>query len=232
MHWLAGPWNRFLKRLQIRALYTLSSAGIFKQSMGARNRVGIGLWYRLARLHILAELVPWNRFLGSLKDLKFGLRRSRNCPHQCSDAGVMAFPSPPPNIYNTQRYLQVCIIHTFIGPTFFFRLYYFPLSSVFLFYISLIFSMLVSYTQIFLAFHNSALPCRSSTVLMCIVLYTSNYLLSSSPPSISFFTPPLPSSSSFLFLSLVPLSFSFEVLIFFHNPKWKKYLVANNEAEG
>ncbi len=42
------------------------SAGIFKQSMGARNRVGIGLSYRPAKLHSLAELVPWNR-LGSLK---------------------------------------------------------------------------------------------------------------------------------------------------------------------
>jgi hypothetical protein len=45
----------------------VSSAGIFKQSMGARNRVGIRLSYRPARLHSLAELVPWNRFLGSLK---------------------------------------------------------------------------------------------------------------------------------------------------------------------
>ncbi len=44
-----------------------SCAGIFKQSMGARNRVGIGLSYRPARLHGLAELVPWNRFLCSLK---------------------------------------------------------------------------------------------------------------------------------------------------------------------
>jgi hypothetical protein len=33
--------------------------------MGARNRVGIGLSYRLARLHSLSELVPWNRFLGA-----------------------------------------------------------------------------------------------------------------------------------------------------------------------
>ncbi len=40
-------------------------AGIFKQSMGARNRVGIGLSYRPSRLHnSLAELVPCNRFLG------------------------------------------------------------------------------------------------------------------------------------------------------------------------
>ncbi len=44
-----------------------SSAGVFKPSMRARNRVGIGLSYRPARLHRLAELVPWNRFLGSLK---------------------------------------------------------------------------------------------------------------------------------------------------------------------
>jgi hypothetical protein len=42
-------------------------AGIFKQSMGTRNRVGIGLLYRSARLHRLAELIPWNWFLGSFK---------------------------------------------------------------------------------------------------------------------------------------------------------------------
>ncbi len=42
-------------------------AGIFKQSMGSRNQVGIGLSYRSAGLHSLVELVPWNRFLGSLK---------------------------------------------------------------------------------------------------------------------------------------------------------------------
>jgi hypothetical protein len=50
-----------------------SCAGIFKQSVGARNRVGIGLSYRPARLHSLAEIVPWNQFLGSLKVLKIGL---------------------------------------------------------------------------------------------------------------------------------------------------------------
>ncbi len=41
-------------------------AGIFKQSMGARNRVGIGLSYRPARLHRLVEFIPWNWFLGSM----------------------------------------------------------------------------------------------------------------------------------------------------------------------
>ncbi len=42
-------------------------AGIYEQSMGARNRVGLGLSYRPARLHRLAELVSWNRFFDSLK---------------------------------------------------------------------------------------------------------------------------------------------------------------------
>jgi hypothetical protein len=47
-----------------------TSAGIFKQSIGARNRVGIGLSYWPARLHRLAKLIPWNRFFGSLKVTK------------------------------------------------------------------------------------------------------------------------------------------------------------------
>jgi hypothetical protein len=36
------------------------------QYMGARHLVGIGLSYRPARLHRLAEIIPWNRFLGSI----------------------------------------------------------------------------------------------------------------------------------------------------------------------
>jgi hypothetical protein len=40
---------------------------LFNNLLGARNRLGIGLSYRPARLHGLAELIPWNRFLGSLK---------------------------------------------------------------------------------------------------------------------------------------------------------------------
>ncbi len=39
-------------------------AGIFKKSMGARNGGGIGLSYRPARLHRLAEFIPWNQFRG------------------------------------------------------------------------------------------------------------------------------------------------------------------------
>jgi hypothetical protein len=72
--------------------FSLNGAGIFKQFMSARNWVGIGLSYRPARLHNLAELVPWNRFLGSLKVQKFwlgniltapqtrGLQRRAACP--------------------------------------------------------------------------------------------------------------------------------------------------------
>jgi hypothetical protein len=41
-------------------------ARIFKQSMGARNRGGIGLSYRPARLHRLAEFIHGNRFLDSI----------------------------------------------------------------------------------------------------------------------------------------------------------------------
>ncbi len=53
-------------------------AGIFKHSMGARNRVGTRFFYRPARLHSLTELVLLNRFLGSVKDYKFGLWRGVN----------------------------------------------------------------------------------------------------------------------------------------------------------
>jgi hypothetical protein len=42
-----------------------SCAGILGQSLGVRNRVGIGLSYRPARLHRLAESIP--RLLWSLK---------------------------------------------------------------------------------------------------------------------------------------------------------------------
>jgi hypothetical protein len=45
----------------------VACAGIFKRCMGARNRVGIGSSFRPVRPHMLEELIPWNRFLGSLK---------------------------------------------------------------------------------------------------------------------------------------------------------------------
>jgi hypothetical protein len=40
------------------------SAASIEQSTGARNRVGIGMSSRPARLHGLAESIPWNRLHG------------------------------------------------------------------------------------------------------------------------------------------------------------------------
>ncbi len=51
-----SPWNRFLGSLNVYKFglreggFVHTSADIFKQSMGVRNRVGIGLSYRPARL--------------------------------------------------------------------------------------------------------------------------------------------------------------------------------------
>jgi len=53
-----------------------TSAGIFKQSLGDRNRVGIGLSYRPAWLHRLEEStqsIHCNRFLGSWNVYKYRL---------------------------------------------------------------------------------------------------------------------------------------------------------------
>ncbi len=50
--------------------------GIFEQSMGARNRVQIGLSYRPAMIHTVDgryRLIPQNRFLCPLKVLKYRL---------------------------------------------------------------------------------------------------------------------------------------------------------------
>jgi hypothetical protein len=52
--------TRFLESIPrpIAGLNFRLSAGILIQSMGARNREGIGLSYRPARLHRLSELIP------------------------------------------------------------------------------------------------------------------------------------------------------------------------------
>jgi hypothetical protein len=50
-----------------------AGAGIFEQSMGARNQVGIGFSYLPARLHRLAESLPWNRFLGFIEVSEYRL---------------------------------------------------------------------------------------------------------------------------------------------------------------
>jgi hypothetical protein len=81
--WRAGTINLFYLVPSPHRLFKNSSSapydyekawdGIFEQSMGARNQVGIGLSYRPARLHRLAEFIPWNRFLGSIQVLKYRL---------------------------------------------------------------------------------------------------------------------------------------------------------------
>ncbi len=65
-----------IQRINTNIQYILYRAGIFKQSTGARNRVGIELSNRPARLHRLAEFVPWNRFLCSINVYKYGLSSS------------------------------------------------------------------------------------------------------------------------------------------------------------
>jgi hypothetical protein len=57
-----------VQRAAARVNYSCTiTVGIFEQFMGARNQVGIGFSYRPARLHRLAESIPWNRFLGSIE---------------------------------------------------------------------------------------------------------------------------------------------------------------------
>ncbi len=57
-----------LRRVLVTETVVMKSyAGILEQSMGARNRAGIGLSYRSARLHKLANSIPWNQFLASIK---------------------------------------------------------------------------------------------------------------------------------------------------------------------
>ncbi len=67
---ITWTWNTFI------------CAGIFKQSIGARNRVGLGLSYRYARLHTTQPcgIGSLQSILGLLKSLKIRtkLSRSRN----------------------------------------------------------------------------------------------------------------------------------------------------------
>jgi hypothetical protein len=55
------------KGVQVDSAAYVACAGILEQAMGARNRTGIGLSYRPARLHRMAESISWNRFLVSIK---------------------------------------------------------------------------------------------------------------------------------------------------------------------
>ncbi len=81
----------------------VASTEILEQSMGAENRVGIGLSYRAARQHRLAESIPWNRFLGSLKVEKFRLSVT------AYSISVMEYRYP----YGSWLYADCCIISVF-----------------------------------------------------------------------------------------------------------------------
>jgi hypothetical protein len=68
-----GKQSNLLLKKSWEYITVAESAVIFSQSMGARNREGIGLSYRPARQHSLAELVPstsLESILGLLKSLK------------------------------------------------------------------------------------------------------------------------------------------------------------------
>ncbi len=71
--------------------------------MRARNRVGIELSYRPARLHRLEQLIPWNGFLGSIKVFKFGLWRASRITL------FLSVPSPHRLFKNSSTRLRICI---------------------------------------------------------------------------------------------------------------------------
>ncbi len=72
-----------------------SSAGILEQPMGTRNRVGIGLSYRDARLHRLAESIP-----GLLKSIKIPYQY--DIPILTRFLALIDCPKIPAQIFNTQ----------------------------------------------------------------------------------------------------------------------------------
>ncbi len=104
------PW--LLKRLKIRAqnrAYTVQyRAGIFKLSMGARNRVGIWVSYRPARLHRLAEFIP-----GLHKRLKIRAQygfdlTANNLTRYRQQVSTLHF------LTCFQKYLSYCTLHTYL----------------------------------------------------------------------------------------------------------------------
>jgi hypothetical protein len=74
--------------------------------MGARNRVGIGLSYRPARLHRLAELIPWNRFLGSI-NVRLKIRALSAGPAVCP----ASVSTPPPHVTTKPNLCRYTNIH-------------------------------------------------------------------------------------------------------------------------
>ncbi len=78
VHWtydkksiLGGSWTwLWIGPLTAGSFWTVNRTGIFKQSIGARNRVGIELSYWPARLHRLAEFYCLESIPGLHKRLK------------------------------------------------------------------------------------------------------------------------------------------------------------------
>jgi hypothetical protein len=94
------------KRPRSTVLHWRSCAGILEQSMGARNRVGIELSYRPARLHGLADSIP-----GLLNSLQYrfsslletgSVRRAADIelvvPGQLAAAGAGVGGGPPTTV--------------------------------------------------------------------------------------------------------------------------------------
>jgi hypothetical protein len=63
-------------RVGIVLSYRPASAGIFKQPLGARNRVGVGLSYRLARLHRAGGIDSMESIPGLFKSSKIRAQQS------------------------------------------------------------------------------------------------------------------------------------------------------------
>jgi hypothetical protein len=76
-------------------------AGFFKHSMGARNRMVKGSSHRPARLHRLEELIPWNRFLGSLTVNNSGYDAAdrQSAGHVVSTKNVSYIDCQPSTLY-------------------------------------------------------------------------------------------------------------------------------------
>jgi hypothetical protein len=115
-------WRRWATRQESQCIQSIcvqlmTCAGIFTQSMGAKNRVGIWLSYRFARLRRLAELIPWNWFLGSLKSLKIRAltRRKENSPDvEEGKAGFSALSGcSKSNLVASGKGKRVCILCTY-----------------------------------------------------------------------------------------------------------------------
>ncbi len=66
---------RFSNNYSILYSLCVACSGILEQSIGARNREGIGLSDRPARPHRLVESIPWKRFLGSLRGFQIRAQR-------------------------------------------------------------------------------------------------------------------------------------------------------------